>query len=109
MRYMRTTGVDEVGVGCLAGPVISAAVCFGNKKPSVIFKDSKKLSEIQREKLYKYIKQNCHVAIGIATAFEVDKINVLKATHLAMKRAIYNFPINPGLVLIDGLYIPDGI
>ena len=76
MRYMRTTGVDEVGVGCLAGPVISAAVCFGNKKPSVIFKDSKKLSENQREKLYKYIKQNCHVAIGIATAFEVDKINV---------------------------------
>ena len=44
MRYMRTIGVDEVGVGCLAGPVISAAVCFGNKKPSAIFKDSKKLS-----------------------------------------------------------------
>ena len=59
--------------------------------------------------MYKYIKQNCHVAIGIATAFEVDKINVLKATHLAMKRAINNLPVIDRLVLIDGVYVPDGI
>lgn len=106
---MRITGVDEVGVGCLAGPVITAAVCFGNQKPSVIFRDSKKISHTRREKLYKYIKNNFHVSIGIATPPEVDKLNVLKATHLAMKRAINNLPVIPGTILIDGLYVPDGI
>ena len=106
---MRITGVDEVGVGCLAGPVISAAVCFGNQKPSVIFRDSKKISHIRREKLYKYIKHNFHVSIGIATPPEVDKLNILKATHLAMKRAINNLPVIPETILIDGLYVPDGI
>ena len=106
---MRTAGVDEVGVGCLAGPVISAAVSFGNQKPSVIFKDSKKISYLQRRKLYKYIKNNFHTSIGIATPFEVDELNVLKATHLAMKRAINNLPVVPELILIDGLYVPDGI
>ncbi len=106
---MRTAGVDEVGVGCLAGPVISAAVSFGNQEPSVIFKDSKKISHLQRTKLYKYIKNNFHTSIGIATPFEVDRLNVLKATHLAMKRAINNLPVLPRLILIDGLYVPDGI
>ena len=106
---MRITGVDEVGVGCLAGPVISAAVCFGNQKPSVIFRDSKKISHTRREKLYKYIKYNFHVSIGIATPPEVDKLNILKATHLAMKRAINNLPVIPETILIDGLYVPDGI
>ena len=106
---MRTAGVDEVGVGCLAGPVISAAVSFGNQEPSVIFKDSKKISHLQRTKLYKYIKNNFHTSIGIATPYEVDKFNVLKATHLAMKRAINNLPVVPELILIDGLYVPDGV
>ena len=106
---MRTTGVDEVGVGCLAGPVVSAAVSFGNQEPSVVFRDSKKTNLPQREKLYRYIKNNFHVSIGIATPAEVDKLNVLKATHLAMKRAINNLPVIDRLVLIDGLYVPDGI
>ena len=106
---MRIAGVDEVGVGCLAGPVISAAVSFGNQESSVVFKDSKKISHLQRRRLYKYIKNNFHVSIGMATPSEVDKLNVLRATHLAMKRAINNLPITVELILIDGLYVPDGV
>ena len=76
---MKIAGVDEVGVGCLAGPVISAAVVFGNNKSNFIFKDSKKTSEKNRAIQAKYINQNFYVGIGIATPKEIDVLNVLKA------------------------------
>ena len=81
---MKIAGVDEVGVGCLAGPVVSAAVVFGNNKPELVFKDSKKTSELNRALQAKYITQNFYVSIGIATPKEIGSLNVLKATQLAM-------------------------
>ena len=106
---MKIAGVDEVGVGCLAGPVISAAVVFGNNKSDFIFKDSKKTSEKNRAIQAKYINQNFYVGIGIATPKEIDDLNVLKATHLAMKRAILNLPIKPEKIIIDGIHVPENL
>ena len=63
---MKIAGVDEVGVGCLAGPVVSAAVVFGNNKPELVFKDSKKTSELNRALQAKYITQNFYVSIGLS-------------------------------------------
>ena len=106
---MKIAGVDEVGVGCLAGPVISAAVVFGNNKPDLVFKDSKKTSESKRAQQAKYINQNFYVGIGIATPKEIDALNVLKATHLAMKRAVHNLPVKPAKILIDGVHVPENL
>ena len=55
------------------------------------------------------MKRNCFIAIGVASPKEVDDLNVLKATHLAMKRAIYNLPCQPEKILIDGIYVPEGL
>ena len=104
---MKIAGVDEVGVGCLAGPVISAAVVFGNNKSELVFKDSKKTSEKKRAIQAKYINQNFYVGIGVATPKEIDVLNVLKATHLAMQRAIFNLPVNPSKIIIDGIHVPE--
>ncbi len=106
---MKIAGVDEVGVGCLAGPVISAAVVFGNNKSDYIFKDSKKTLEKNRAIQAKYINQNFYVGIGIATPKEIDVLNVLKATHLAMERAILNLPIKPEKIIIDGIHVPENL
>ena len=102
-------GVDEVGVGCLAGPVISAAVVFGHNKPEQVFKDSKKTSELNRARQAKYINQNFYVGIGIATPKEIDALNILKATHLAMQRAVHNLPVKPAKILIDGIHVPENL
>ena len=87
---MKIAGVDEVGVGCLAGPLVTAAVVFGKIKPEYLFRDSKKTSQKNRIKQAKYIKRNFYVGIGIASPYEIDELNVLKASHLAMTRAITN-------------------
>ena len=83
---MLIAGVDEVGRGCLAGPVMAAAVVL--KEPIKGLCDSKKLSVKKRETIAKEIKQKSYFAIGIATPNEIDKINILQASLLAMKRAI---------------------
>ena len=106
---MKIAGVDEVGVGCLAGPVVTAAVVFGNNKPELVFKDSKKTSELNRALQAKYSTQNFYVSIGIATPKEIDSLNILKATHLAMKRAIQNLPVNPAKIIIDGIHVPENL
>ena len=106
---MKIAGVDEVGVGCLAGPVVSAAVVFGINKSELVFKDSKKTSEKKRTIQAKYINQNFYVGIGIATPKEIDALNILKATHLAMKRSIFNLPISPSKIIIDGIHIPENL
>lgn len=98
-------GVDEVGRGCLAGPVIASAVIL--KKNISGLDDSKKLSSKKREELSKIILENSYFAFGSASEEEIDDINILQASLLAMKRAILNLPIKPTLVLVDGIHKPD--
>ncbi len=98
-------GVDEVGRGCLAGPVIAAAVIL--KKNIAGLDDSKKLSKIKRDNLSKLILENSYFAYGIVSPVEIDEVNIHNASLLAMKRAILNLSIKPSKVLVDGLYLPD--
>ena len=106
---MKIAGVDEVGIGCLAGPLVAAAVIFGNNKSEYLFKDSKKTSQKNRAIQAKYIKRNFYVGLGVASPSEIDELNVLKASHLAMKRAIKNLPVVPERIIIDGIYVPEGL
>ena len=106
---MKIAGVDEVGIGCLAGPLVSAAVIFGKNKSEYFFKDSKKTSQKNRAIQAKYIKRNFYVGIGLASPIEIDELNVLQASHLAMKRAIKNLPLIPERIIVDGIYIPEGL
>ena len=99
-------GVDEVGRGSLIGPVCAAAVIFNNKINKKIIKDSKLLSKNKKEILEKYIKKNSFWAIGYASKIEIEKLNVLNASLLAMKRAINKLKKKPGLILIDGNKAP---
>ncbi len=98
-------GVDEVGRGCLAGPVIAAAVILRKNIPGL--KDSKKLSRKKREELSLIIMQNSYFSFGSSSPKEIDKINILQASLLAMKRAILNLSVEPGKILIDGIHKPD--
>tara|TARA_A100001035_G_scaffold237936_1_gene202423 strand:- start:326 stop:886 length:561 start_codon:yes stop_codon:yes gene_type:complete len=100
-------GVDEVGRGSLIGPVYAAAVILNKSINKKILKDSKKLSKSQREILAKYIKKNSIWATGKATVKEIEKINILQASLLAMKRAIINLKKKPSLVLVDGNKLPN--
>ena len=100
-------GVDEVGRGSLIGPVYAAAVILNKSINKKILKDSKKLSKSQREILAKYIKKNSIWATGKATVKEIEKINILQASLLAMKRAIMKLKKKPSLVLVDGNKLPN--
>ena len=100
-------GVDEVGRGSLIGPVYAAAVILNKSVNSKILKDSKTLSREKREILFKYIKKNSIWAIGKASVKEIDKINILRASLLAMKRAIKKLKKKPSQILIDGNKIPE--
>ncbi len=96
-------GVDEVGRGCLAGPVYAAAVILPRKNLIAGLRDSKKLSQKNRERLAAEIYEHCiALAIGRAEVAEIDQINILQATFLAMRRAISNLKLRPALCLIDG-------
>ena len=99
-------GVDEVGRGSLIGPVYSAAVILNKSIDTKVLKDSKSLSRSKREILSKYIKKNSVWAIGKASIKEIEKINILQASLLAMKRAIKKLKKRPTLVLIDGNKLP---
>ena len=99
-------GVDEVGRGSLIGPVYAAAVILNESVNLKILKDSKTISKKRRESLSKYIKINSIWAIGKASKNEIDKINILQASLLAMKRAIKKLKKKPSHILIDGNKIP---
>tara|TARA_A100001011_G_scaffold230990_1_gene239061 strand:+ start:200 stop:760 length:561 start_codon:yes stop_codon:yes gene_type:complete len=99
-------GVDEVGRGSLVGPVYAAAVILKKSVNKKNLKDSKNLSKSRREILSKYIKDNSVWSIGKASVKEIEKINILQASLLAMKRAIKKLKKKPSLVLIDGNKIP---
>ena len=105
----KIAGVDEVGRGCLAGPVFSAAVILNKKINKKDIKDSKKISFKKRILLSEYIKKNSIYAIGIATVDEIDKINILNASLLSMQRALNKLKLKPSVAYIDGLFAPKGI
>ncbi len=109
MKRLITAGVDEVGRGCLAGPVVSAAVIFKEGINLKILKDSKKITFKKREEICKHIKKNSYYAIGTASVEEILSLNILQASLLSMKRAIGRLAINPGLTLIDGNFAPKGL
>ena len=100
-------GVDEVGRGSLIGPVYAAAVILNKSINKKLLKDSKSLSKIRRKELFTYIKKNSVWAIGQASIKEIEKINILYASLLAMKRAIKKLKKKPTLVLIDGNKLPN--
>ena len=100
-------GVDEVGRGSLIGPVYAAAVILNNSINEKLLKDSKSLSKGQREEIFFYIKKNSIWAVGQASIEEIEKINILHASLLAMERAIKKLKKKPNLILIDGNKLPD--
>ena len=100
-------GVDEVGRGSLIGPVYAAAVILDKSVNKKLLKDSKMLTKSKREILSKYIKKNSVWSIGKASVKEIEKINILQASLLAMKRAIKKLKKKPVLVLIDGNKLPE--
>lgn len=101
-------GVDEAGRGPLAGAVFAAAVILDPAQPIAGLADSKKLSEKKRDALALLIKQHALAwSIASASAEEIDTINILQASLLAMKRAVEGLSIMPSQVLVDGLYCPD--
>ena len=102
-------GVDEVGRGPLAGPVVAAAVILPHDFPeeiSIRLRDSKKMSETARENIYQPLTQNCRFAIAEANVEEIDRLNILWATMLAMQRAIAGLGSPLDVALIDGNRAP---
>ena len=96
-------GIDEVGVGCLAGPVVAAAVILDPANPINGITDSKKISEKKRKILADQIRVNAvDWAIGQASVSEIDQHNILCASHLAMQRAYHDLKSNATLILVDG-------
>ena len=104
-----TAGVDEVGRGCLAGPVVSAAVILKESINLSLLKDSKKITFKKRIEIAKHVRLNSIYAVGTASVEEILKINILQAALLSMKRAIDQLSVKPELILIDGNFAPQGI
>ena len=104
---MLIAGVDEAGRGPLAGSVVAAVVILDPRKPIIGLNDSKKLTESRREQLFVEIKDKALAyAIGEASCLEIDQINILQATLLAMQRALAQLTIVPDEILIDGNRCP---
>ena len=93
-------GVDEVGRGCIAGPVVAAAVILQAKIEGI--KDSKKLSEKKRNELSELIKNHSIYSFGLSSNDEIDEFNIQNATFLAMQRAVKNLSVQPKKILVDG-------
>ena len=106
--YLKICGVDEAGRGPLAGPVYAAAVILPDTFDLPGLNDSKKLTEKKREALFPMIQEQAIAyGIGYATAEEIDEINILNATFLAMKRAVEQMPVTPDILLVDGNLKPN--
>ena len=108
-KRKKIAGVDEVGRGCLAGPVFSAAVILKKKVNYKNIKDSKKISFKKRLIISKFIKKNSIYAVGTATVNEINKMNILNASLLSMKRALIKLKPKPTVAYIDGLFAPPNI
>ncbi|MEW8508803.1 MAG: ribonuclease HII [Candidatus Thiodiazotropha sp.] len=106
-NFTLVAGVDEVGRGPLAGPVVAAAVILHPHRPIEGLADSKKLSEKRRQALSRLIMDQAHSwCLGRAEVEEIDRINILQASLLAMKRAVEGLPNMPGLAQVDGRHAP---
>ena len=106
--YSYICGIDEVGRGPLAGPVVAGAVILPKDCDILYLNDSKKLSEKMRESLYDEImKKAVATGIGIVSPARIDEINILQATYEAMRMAISNLKVNPDLLLNDAVTIPE--
>ena len=99
-------GVDEAGRGPWAGPVVAAAVIFPDRKPPKGLHDSKLLSAEKREELYMSIRAAGVVGVGIVSVEDIDRVNILQATFLAMQIAVAALPSEPEIVLVDGNRCP---
>ena len=99
-------GVDEVGRGCLAGPVFAAAVILNKNIDTKVIKDSKKIPFNKRIFLSSYIKKNSIYAIGVASVGEIYNKNILNASLLAMKRALNKLKKKPSIAYVDGCFVP---
>ena len=109
VKINKIAGVDEVGRGCLAGPVFAAAVILKNGINTKDIKDSKKISFKKRILLSEYIKENSTYAVGTASVEEINKINILNASLLSMKRALNKLKFKPLIAYIDGIFIPKNL
>ena len=105
-KINKAAGVDEVGRGCLAGPVFAAAVILNKKINIKDIKDSKKITFKKRILLSNYIKKNSTYAIGSASVNEISRVNILNASLLSMQRALDKLKSKPSVAYIDGLFAP---
>ena len=108
-KVNKIAGVDEVGRGCLAGPVFSAAVILNENIDIKEIKDSKKIIFKKRLILAEYIKKNSTYSIGIASVEEIYNINILNASLLSMARALNKLKEKPSIAYIDGIYAPKNL
>ena len=109
LNIKKIAGVDEVGRGCLAGPVFAAAVILNSDINTKGIKDSKKISFKNRMFLSKYIKKNSTFAIAFASVEEIEKLNILNASLLSMKRALDKLRRKPSMIYIDGIFAPKNL
>jgi ribonuclease HII len=105
--FRRPAGIDEVGRGCLAGPVVAAAVVLDGPQGLAGLRDSKRLTPRQRESWSAALRRRAVAwSLGEASAEEVDGLNILEATRLAMRRAVRSLSVAPDLLLVDAVRIP---
>ncbi len=108
-KIFKNAGVDEVGRGCLAGPVFAAAVILNININTKLIIDSKKIPFKKRILLSKYIKKNSIYAVGSASVDEINKINILNASLLSMERALKKLKKIPSIAYIDGIFAPKNL
>jgi len=108
-KINKVAGVDEVGRGCLAGPVFSAAVILNDNINIRDIKDSKKISFKKRIFLSEYIKKNSIYAVGSSSVEEINRINILNASLLSMQRALLKLKLIPSVAYIDGIFAPKNV
>ena len=106
MKNKLICGIDEVGRGPLAGPVVSAAVILPEGHNIEGLRDSKKLSQKKRKELFEEITYIADIGVGIVSSKEIDRINILQATYVSMKKAYYQLKKVPDKILVDGFAIP---
>ncbi len=101
--YQRIAGLDEVGRGPLAGPVVAACVVLQQNCDNSCFVDSKTINAKNRSRLYMELQQNgAQISVGIVSETDIDRLNILQASLLAMKKAVLTMPVQPDFLLVDG-------